>query len=74
MIISPKYLRSKNNLINSLPFPGKFDTFHRADLRISDIGNLLGDDWVAVAKDLNIDEADVNIIKSEYPQNEGGQT
>jgi ankyrin len=25
---------------------GKFDTIHKADLKISDIGNLLGSDWV----------------------------
>ncbi len=60
--------------IHSMSFialSGKFDTFHRADLRISDIGNLLGSDWVKVAKDLDIEESDINIIKSEYPDNQG---
>ena len=53
---------------------GKFaDTIHRADLRISDIGNLLGSDWEKVANELEIDESDVAIIKGEYPGNEGQQ-
>ena len=49
----------------------KFDTIHRADLRISDIGNLLGPDWVNLAHELRIPDSDINIIKSEYPENEG---
>ena len=52
---------------------GKFDTIHRADLRISDIGNLLGPDWVRCAHELAIEDSDINIIKSEYPDNEGQQ-
>jgi hypothetical protein len=50
---------------------GKFDTIHRADLRISDIGNLLGSDWVRVAHELGVADSDINIIKSEYPDNHG---
>ena len=52
---------------------GKFDTIHKADLKISDIGNLLGNDWVRVAHELEIPDSDINIIKSEYPDNEGQQ-
>ncbi|CAB4060411.1 ANK [Lepeophtheirus salmonis] len=52
---------------------GKFDTIHKADLRISDIGNMLGSDWVHLAHILDINEADINIIKSEYPENVGQQ-
>ena len=52
---------------------GKYDTIHRADLRISDIGNLLGTDWERCALELGLDESDVNLIKSEYPDNEGQQ-
>ena len=52
---------------------GKFDTIHKADLKISDIGNLLGPDWVKVAHELDIPDSDINIIKSEYPDNEGQQ-
>lgn len=29
---------------------GKFDTIHRADLRVSDISNLLGSDWIKLAR------------------------
>ncbi len=52
---------------------GKFDTFHKADLKISDIGNLLGSDWVRLAHELEVPESDINIIKSEYPDNDGQQ-
>ena len=52
---------------------GKFDTIHKADLKISDIGNLLGNDWVRCAHELEIPDSDINIIKSEYPDNEGQQ-
>ncbi len=53
---------------------GKYDTtIHRADLRISDIGNLLGNDWERCAVELGLDDSDINIIKAEYPDNEGRQ-
>ena len=51
----------------------KFDTIHRADLRISDIGNLVGSDWVPLAQELDISDSDINIIKSEYPDSDGQQ-
>merc|ERR1711981_79813 len=41
---------------------GKFDTIHRADLRVSDISNLLGSDWVKLARELEIDDQDINLI------------
>ena len=50
---------------------GKFDTIHRADLRISDIGNLVGPDWVNLAHELDISDSDINIVKSEYPDSDG---
>merc|ERR1711970_430398 len=52
---------------------GKFDTIHRADLRVSDISNLLGSDWVKLARELEIDDQDINLIISEYPDNVGQQ-
>eukprot|EP00090_Calanus_glacialis_P004148 TRINITY_DN1306_c0_g1_i3.p1 TRINITY_DN1306_c0_g1~~TRINITY_DN1306_c0_g1_i3.p1 ORF type:complete len:1955 (-),score=483.94 TRINITY_DN1306_c0_g1_i3:622-6486(-) len=52
---------------------GKFDTIHRADLRVSDISNLLGHDWVKLARELEIDDQDINLIISEYPDNVGQQ-
>lgn len=65
-------LQKKHQFLRQAGY-GKFDTIHRADLRISDIGNLLGSDWVHVAKELEIDDSDINIIKAEYPNNEGQQ-
>merc|ERR1712142_393673 len=52
---------------------GKFDTIHRADLRVSDISNLLGSDWIKLARELEIDDQDINLIISEYPDNVGQQ-
>ena len=41
--------------------------------RISDISNLLGQDWVKLAKTLDIADQDINLIISEYPDNVGQQ-
>ena len=68
--VTPLYLKSSMTHLSSLTIAweknvsGKFDTIHRADLRISDIGNLLGSDWVRVAHALDIADSDINIIKS----------
>ncbi|XP_049858172.1 ankyrin-3-like isoform X8 [Schistocerca gregaria] len=45
------------------------DAIHRADIRLSDISNLLGSDWVALAGELGVSTSDVNLIKTEYPDN-----
>ncbi|PNF42281.1 Ankyrin-3 [Cryptotermes secundus] len=45
------------------------DSIHRADIRLSDISNLLGADWVPLAFELGIPTSDVNLIKTEYPDN-----
>merc|ERR1712051_63383 len=52
---------------------GKYDTIQRADLRISDIGNLVGSDWINLARELDISDSDINIVKSEYPDSDGQQ-
>ena len=52
---------------------GKFDTIHRADLRVSDISNLLGSDWIKLARELDVEDQDINLIISEYPDNVGQQ-
>ncbi|KAF4523415.1 hypothetical protein B566_EDAN007887, partial [Ephemera danica] len=43
------------------------DSIHRADLRLSDICNLLGNDWVPLANELGVSSADINLVKSKYP-------
>jgi ankyrin len=48
---------------------GHPDSIHRADIRLSDISNLLGADWVLLAFELGISTSDVNLIKTEYPNN-----
>jgi len=45
------------------------DSTYRADIRLSDISNLLGADWVPLASELGISTSDVNLIKTEYPHN-----
>ncbi|KAG0713071.1 Ankyrin-3 [Chionoecetes opilio] len=47
----------------------KADTIHRATLRLTDISNMLGTDWVALAHELEVSDSDINIIKSQYPDN-----
>ncbi|TDG38948.1 hypothetical protein AWZ03_014630 [Drosophila navojoa] len=40
--------------------------FMRADIRLSDISNLLGSDWPRLAEELDVPEADINLVKTEY--------
>lgn len=47
----------------------KPESIHKADLRLSDICNLLGRDWIPLAKCLEIPDSDVKLIESEYPNN-----
>ncbi|CAG9763507.1 unnamed protein product [Ceutorhynchus assimilis] len=47
----------------------KPDTIHRADFRLSDICNLLDDDWEKLALELDVTPSDVELIKEEYPEN-----
>jgi ankyrin len=53
-----------NGFLTALGHP---DSIHRADIRLSDICNLLGADWVPLAFELGISTSDVNLIKTEYP-------
>ncbi|XP_063920116.1 ankyrin-3-like isoform X2 [Zophobas morio] len=47
----------------------KPDTIHRADFRLSDICNLLDEDWVKLAEELDIAPSDITLIREEYPNN-----
>ncbi|XP_066256212.1 ankyrin-3-like isoform X3 [Euwallacea similis] len=47
----------------------KPETIHRADFRLSDICNLLDEDWEKLAFQLDIAPSDVELIKEEYPEN-----
>lgn len=38
-------------------------------MRLSDICNLLGRDWIQLATCLEIPESDINLIENEYPDN-----
>lgn len=49
--------------------PNKPESIHKADLRLSDICNLLGRDWIPLAKCLDVSETDIGLIESEYPGN-----
>lgn len=60
-------------LIKYCPFSGKPDTIHRADFKLSDICNLLDEDWEKLAAELDIPPSDIEIIKHEYPENKPQQ-
>lgn len=60
-------------ILNLILFLGKPDTIHRADFRLSDICNLLDDDWEKLAAELDIPPSDVELIKEEYPDNKPQQ-
>lgn len=39
----------------------------KADIRISDISELLGSDWEQLAAELDVSRSDIDLIKAEYP-------
>ncbi|XP_039275915.1 ankyrin-2-like [Nilaparvata lugens] len=43
------------------------ESYQRADLRLSDISNLLGEDWMHLAEELGVSVSDINRLKSECP-------
>ncbi|XP_055644477.1 ankyrin-3-like isoform X3 [Toxorhynchites rutilus septentrionalis] len=47
---------------------------HKADIKITDICNLLGSDWPLLAEELQISPSDVDLIKVEYPNDEAQQS
>lgn len=53
-------------LLNGSGFYTPSDEIHKADIRLSDICNLLGSDWDKLAKELDVPESDIDLIKSEY--------
>ncbi|XP_035905003.1 ankyrin-3 isoform X8 [Anopheles stephensi] len=46
---------------------------HKADIKITDICNLLGSDWPLLADELAIAPSDVELIRAEYPNDEAQQ-
>ncbi|XP_049547701.1 ankyrin-3 isoform X6 [Anopheles darlingi] len=46
---------------------------HKADIKITDICNLIGSDWPLLAEELSIAATDVDLIKTEYPNDEAQQ-
>ncbi|XP_049287674.1 ankyrin-3-like isoform X6 [Anopheles funestus] len=46
---------------------------HKADIKITDICNLLGSDWPLLADELAIAPSDVELIRTEYPNDEAQQ-
>ncbi|XP_071040637.1 ankyrin-2 isoform X4 [Parasteatoda tepidariorum] len=45
----------------------KPELIHRADLRLSDIAKELGNDWVPLALQLDVPEAEINSIRCDHP-------
>ncbi|PHT96310.1 hypothetical protein BC332_34764 [Capsicum chinense] len=73
MFLSAYQIRLAHHTINELNesyaahLPDSVETIHRADIRLSDISNLLGEDWVLLAQELGVTDIDVQLIESEYP-------
>lgn len=61
------------NLLKIISFVGGLESYQRADLRLSDISNLLGEDWVSLAGELNISTSDINKLKTDYPNSDAQQ-
>ncbi|XP_034471914.1 ankyrin-3 [Drosophila innubila] len=49
------------------------DTIQCADIRLSDISNLLGSDWPQLAKELGVPETDIDLVKAEYADQDVSQ-
>ncbi|KAH8406409.1 hypothetical protein KR222_000123, partial [Zaprionus bogoriensis] len=49
------------------------DAIQRADIRLSDISNSLGDDWLQLAHELNVPATDIALVKAEYANQPSSQ-
>ncbi|XP_064537491.1 ankyrin-3 [Drosophila montana] len=49
------------------------EDIQRADIRLSDISNLLGSDWPKLAKELGVPETDIELVKAEYADQPAAQ-
>ncbi|XP_058059386.1 ankyrin-3-like [Anopheles bellator] len=52
---------------------GEANEIHKADIKITDICNLIGSDWPLLAEELAIAPTDVDLIRTEYPNDEAQQ-
>lgn len=48
--------------------------YHRSELKFSDISNLIGDDWEALAEKLGIRSSECKVIKIENPESTARQS
>ncbi|KAL1459915.1 hypothetical protein WDU94_011862, partial [Cyamophila willieti] len=49
------------------------ESYQRTELRLSDISNLLENDWIPLASELKISNEDINQIQAENPGSEAQQ-
>lgn len=54
-------------------FITKHEDILRADIRVSDISELLGGDWEKLGRELDVPQSDLELIKSEYPNDKKQQ-
>lgn len=59
---------SQHKIVN-VHVTGNSETIHRADIRLSDICNLLSMDWIPLALELGLTQTDINLIQNEYHNN-----
>lgn len=66
---SDLYLIDKNYSFLKEHGLGNSEAIHRADIRLSDICNLLSMDWIPLALELGLTQTDINLIQNEYHNN-----
>lgn len=67
-------LDEDRDIITRIEIPPQEQTFsHISDLRIVDISNLLGEDWIRLAPEIGISQNDVDLIIEENPSSTARQ-
>lgn len=67
-------LDEDRDIITRIELPPQEQTFsHISDLRIVDISNLLGEDWIRLAPEIGISKTDVDLIIEENPSSTAKQ-
>jgi hypothetical protein len=49
------------------------DDYHRTELRMSDVSNLLGDDWIKLAREIGVSDDEIEDIVGNYPNSTAQQ-
>lgn len=66
-IVTDTISLTDSDSVKRVPFLSEKFDYYRTDPRLTDMSNLLGDDWVLLANQLGLTSSEINVIKSEYP-------